>query len=185
MRLFPVLLLVTLGIVPLSAQTPGGFGGTGRRGGGMGGRQMMGQRRPLASPSEDILHGPLPPDSMIPQFALDSAEGLRYRGAWDSMMVATAPRRDSIQQMVADRRRAREEGFQHIGPIQDGEIQKLMKELKDDDARFDKVIRHILTKDQWADFKDWRDRRRRTEREVREQQRLDHPQGGSLRPPGR
>lgn len=139
---------------------------------------MMGRRRPTELPSEDLVRGPYLPDSLIPKFGLDSAQGARYRGSYDSMMAATAPTRDSLRATLALRRRARDEGFAREGARQDEEIQKLGKTLKKDEEKFDKVMKKILTKDQWGDFKDWRDRRRATERELREQQRMDGPSDG-------
>ena len=177
MRLAPLLVL-TLMASPLLAQGPGGMGGDGFGGRGMGGRPMMPRRRPAEPPSEDLIRGPFAPDSLIPKFELDSAQGARYRAVWDSMMTATAPTRDSIRATLAGRRRARTEGFEREGARQDEVIQKLAKELRKDEDRFDKVMKHILTKDQWGDFKDWRTRRRETERELREQDRMDGPGGG-------
>lgn len=180
MRALPIVLLIlSLGVTPLVAQGRGGFGGGGGRD-GMGGRPMM-ARRPEEPPSEDLVRGPYPPDSLIPKFGLDSAQGGRYRVSWDSMMAATAPTRDSVRMLFDQRRRARAEGFQRIGTADDGALQKLGKALKKEEARFDKVMKRILTKDQWGDFKDWRDRRRATERELREEQRMNGPMGGSGR----
>lgn len=142
---------------------------------------MMGRRRPAEMPSEDLVRGPFRPDSLIPKFGLDSVQGARYRASWDSMMAATAPTRDSLRATFEMRRRARDEGFAREGSRQDDEIQKLGKALKKDEEKFDKVMKKILTKDQWGDFKDWRDRRRRTEQELREQQRMDGPDGGGRR----
>lgn len=181
MRLSPILVLSLLGCIPLAAQGPGGFGGGGMGRGGMGGRPMMGRRRPADMPSEDLVRGPLMPDSLIPKFQLDSGQGARYRTSWDSMMAATAPTRDSLRATFEMRRRARDEGFAREGARQDDEIQKLAKALRKDEEKFDKVMKKILTKDQWGDFKDWRDRRRETEKEVREQQRMDGPEGGGRR----
>lgn len=180
MRNLLILLLgVTLGVPPLAAQGRGGMGGGGMRGGGGGGRPMMGSRRPADAPSGDLVRGPFVPDSMIPKFGLDSSQGARYRASWDSMMAATALTRDSAHAAMAGIRRARMEGFQHEGTRQDEVMQKLGKELKKDEEHFDKVVKRILTKDQWGDFEDWRDRRRATERELREQARMDGPEGGS------
>lgn len=178
MRTLPLFwIAVTLGVTPLAAQGPGGPGGS------MGGRgmgtPMMPRRRPAEPPSEDLVRGPFVPDSMIPKFALDSAQGARYRAAWDSMMAATAPTRDSVRATMGERRRARLEGFQREGAREDEVMSRLVKRLKKDEARFDKALKHILTKDQWGDFKDWRDRRRATERELREQQQgMDGPGEG-------
>lgn len=178
MRPFPLLCFaVTLGVAPLAAQGPGGPGG-GMGGRGMGGPQMMSRRRPPEPPSEDLVRGPFAPDSMIPKFQLDSAQGARYRVSWDSMMGATASTRDSVRMTIERRRRARAEGFQREGSREDDVMSKLVKALKKDEGRFDKVLKHILTKDQWGDFKDWRDRRRATERELREQQGMDGPPEG-------
>jgi len=129
------------------------------------------------------VRGPFAPDSMIPKFSLDSAQGARYRASWDSMMAATAPTRDSVRATMAERRRARTEGFQREGAREDEVMSKLVKTLKKEEDRFDKVLKHILTKDQWGDFKDWRDRRRATERELREQQQGMDAAGGGY--PGR
>jgi hypothetical protein len=180
MRFISILLLgATLGVAPLVAQGRGGMGGGGMRGAG-GGRPMMGGRRPADPPSGDLIRGPFAPDSMIPKFGLDSAQGARYRASWDSMMAATAVTRDSAHAAMVGIGRARAEGFQHEGTRQDEVMQKLAKELKKDEEHFDKVVKRILTKDQWGDFKDWRDRRRETERELREQDRMDGPEGGSV-----
>ncbi|MBW8773405.1 MAG: hypothetical protein JF590_08970 [Gemmatimonadetes bacterium] len=180
MRFFPLLLLtLTLGVPPLAAQGPGGYGG-GMGGRGMGGgRPMMSRRAPAEPPSEDLIRGPYHPDSMATKFALDSAQSARYRTAWDSMMTATAPTRDSVRATLGERRRARVEGFQREGAREDEVLQKLVKTLQKDEDHFDKVMKKILTKDQWGDFKDWRARRRATEREMREQQRMDGPEGGA------
>ena len=186
MRSIPLLwLAVTLGVTPLAAQGPGGPGGS-MGGRGMGGPQMMPRRRPAEPPSEDLVRGPFVPDSLIPKFGLDSAQGARYRASWDSMMAATAPTRDSVRATMGQRRRARSEGFQREGEREDEVMSKLVKTLKKDEDRFDKVMKHILTKDQWGDFKDWRDRRRATERELRESQQGmdgpgDMPMGGRRR----
>lgn len=183
MRTLPLLwFTLTLGVTPLAAQGPGGPGGS-MGGRGMEGPQMMSRRRPAEPPSEDMVRGPFAPDSMIPKFALDSAQGARYRASWDSMMTASAPTRDSVRATMAERRRARAEGFQREGAREDEVMSRLVKTLKKDEDRFDKVLKHILTKDQWGDFKDWRDRRRATARELREQQQGMDGAGGGY--PGR
>ena len=162
--LIPLLLAVTCGVLPLNAQGPGGMGG-----GRPGGRPMMG-RRMTEPPSEDLLRGPYEPDSMAHKFQLDSAQRVRYRTAWDSMMTATRPARDSVRQAIEMVQRARREGYRQEGARQAEVIQHFGKALKKDEERFDKVIRRFLSSDQWEDFKDWRKRRRETERELRRQQ---------------
>lgn len=138
-------------------------------------------RRMVEPPSEDLLRGPFEPDSMTPKFRLDSAQGARYRAAWDSMMAATRPARDSIRAAMATRRRARTEGFARETERQQKVTRDLAKQLKKEEERFDRVIRRFLSEDQWEDFKDWRTRRRETERDLRRQQMME---GGMMGPPG-
>lgn len=128
---------------------------------------MMGGRRPAEPPSEDLLRGPYEPDSMARKFQLDSTQNGRYLAAWDSMMAATRPARDSIHAAMTGLGRARAEGYQREGERQSGLVQRLGKQLKKDEERFDKVIRRFLSREQWEEFKDWRKRRRETERELR------------------
>jgi hypothetical protein len=161
-----LILIFTTGLLqPLTAQGPGGMGG--RPGSGPG-RMMRG--RMAEPPSRDLIEGPYAPDSMIPKFALDSVQGPRYRAAWDSMMAATRPVRDSVREATGGLERARGEGYQREGGRRSAEIQRLAKTLKKEEERFDKVVRRILTQEQWEEFKDWRDRRRRTEKELRQEQ---------------
>ncbi len=139
-------------------------------------------RRPMRvngmeMPSPDLVKGPYEPDSMIHKFQLDSAQGVRYRFVWDSMMAATRPARDSIHQAVATYRRAGTEGYQQEQERQAALVHKLGKELEKAEGRFDKVIRKFLTDDQWGDFKDWRERHRETERQLREQQMQERGMG--------
>lgn len=145
-----------------------------------GGRPMMGRGRMPEPPSEDLLNGPFRPDSMTPKFRLDSAQGERYRAAWDSMMAATRPARDSIREAMDGMQRARVEGYQREGQRQGALIERLGKRLKKDEERFDKVIRRFLSKEQWEEFKDWRDRRRETERELRRQRMMEEGPGGMM-----
>ncbi|HEX7917938.1 MAG TPA: hypothetical protein VF454_00970 [Gemmatimonadales bacterium] len=173
--LLPLLLALTTGVSLAHAQGRGGM-----RGGMGGGRPMMGGGRPAEPPSEDLLRGPYAPDSMAPKFELDSAQSARYRIAWDSMMTATRPARDSIHQAMEMTRRARMEGYQQEGQRQSELVQRLGKQLKKDEEHFDKVIRRFLSKDQWEDFKDWRKRRRETERELRRQQMEEEGPGGRM-----
>ena len=167
-KLWLLLIGITLGVTPLVAQG-------GPPGGGMGGGMGGGRRPPMGGrasemPSADLLQGPYEPDSMIRKFELDSAQGVRYRAAWDSMMAATRPRRDSVHQAMATLHRARTEGYQQEGERQAEIVQKVGKELAKDEEHFDKVIRKFLSKDQFDDFKDWRERRRETEKELRQQE---------------
>lgn len=143
----------------------------------MGGRPMMARRGGGELPSEDVMRGPFPPDSMTHKFGLDSTQGARYQVSWDSMMAATRPARDSVHEAMEGMRRARTEGYQHEGERQTELIRHLGKELQKQDDHFDGVLRHILTKDQWGDFKDWRKRRRETEKELRQQGQVD---GGGM-----
>jgi len=136
----------------------------------------------MEMPSEEVLRGPYPPDSMAHKFGLDSTQAGRYRVAWDSMMTAYRPARDSLHQALDRMHRARTEGYQHEGGREAAVTRHLGKELQKDLDHFDGVIRHILTKDQWGDFKDWRKRRRETEKELRQQQMID---GGMGRRGGR
>ncbi|MBW8772065.1 MAG: hypothetical protein JF590_02035 [Gemmatimonadetes bacterium] len=178
------LLVLALCTAPalLAAQGPGGsVGGFGGRG-GMGGRPMMPRRAGVEMPSEDVMRGPFPPDSMAQKFGLDSTQTERYRASWDSMMAASRPVRDSLHQAVEGMRRARTEGYQHEGDREAGMMRHFGKVLKKDSDHFDGVIRRILTKDQWGDFKDWRKRRRDTEKQLRQQGQFD---GGMRRGEGR
>ena len=177
--LWPILAAITLGITTLSAQEMGG-----RPGGGMGGgRPMMPRgRAPQDMPSFDMLKGPYEPDSMAHKFELDSAQATRYHAAWDSMMAATRPTRDSVEQAMTFLRRARTEGYQQEGAREAELVHTLGKELQKDEEHFDKVIRKFLSKDQWGDFKDWRDRRRESEKEMRQQQMEQGGMGGRHRP---
>jgi hypothetical protein len=177
--LWPIIAAITFGVSTLSAQSMGG-----PPGGGMGGgRPMMSRgRAPQDLPSFDMMKGPYEPDSMAHKFQLDSAQALRYRTAWDSMMAATKPTRDSVEGAMAMVRRARTEGFQQEGARQMELVHDLGKELKKDEEHFDKVIRKFLSKDQWGDFEDWRDRRRESEKEMRQQQ-MERGGPGGHRPP--
>ena len=177
-KLWPLLIGITLGVTPLVAQggPPGGGMGGGPPGGGR--RGPMGGR-PVEMPSADLIQGPYEPDSMIRKFALDSAQGVRYRAAWDSMMAATRPRRDSVHQAMGALRRARTEGYHEEGQRQAEIVRKVGKALAKDEEQFDKVIRKFLSKDQWEDFKDWRERRRETEKEMRQQEMQRMGPGGS------
>jgi hypothetical protein len=157
-------------------------------------------------PSEDLIAGPYSPDSMTRKFGLDSAQALRYRVVWDSMMAATHPARDSIREAMEGMRRTRTEQGPPEGEYggrreerrrereqrtrmerrreEEGRaeerIQRLGKRLKKEEERFDKVVRRFLTEDQWGDFKYWRDRRRETERELRRQRMLEEVPGGTM-----
>jgi hypothetical protein len=143
---------------------------------------MMARRGGAEMPSEDVMRGPFPPDSMSQKFGLDTLQAARYQVSWDSMMAATRPVRDSLHEAREGMRRARTEGYAHEGERQSELLQHLGKELQKQDDHFDGVLRHILTKDQWGDFKDWRKRRRETEKELREQGQMD---GGMGRRGGR
>lgn len=183
--LWPFLAAMTLGVTTLTAQSMGGPPGGGMGGMG-GGRPPMGRgRAPQEMPSRDMLRGPYEPDSMAHKFELDSTQSARYRAAWDSMMAATRPRRDSVEQAMGTLRRARTEGYQQEGARQTELVHELGKSLQKEEERFDKVIRKFLTKDQWGDFKDWRDRRRETEKELRQQEmeRMGPGGPGGHRPP--
>ena len=176
--LLPFLIAVTCGVSLLSAQRPGG--GMTERGGGA--RPGMVRGRMPEPPSRDLIAGPYAPDSMIHKFVLDTVQGPRYRAAWDSMMAATRPARDSIREAMGGLQRARGEGYQREGERRAAEIRRLGKRLKQEEERFDKVVRRILTDDQWDDFKDWRERRRETEQEL---QRRNMEEGmGRRRPRG-
>lgn len=180
MRLAPLFTLLMIA-APLTAQGPGGgMGGPGGMGAG-GTRGRPYGRRPVEPPSEDLIRGPYEPDSLIPKFQLDTAQGARYRVSWDSMMAATRPVRDSVHASRDSFRRAQGEGFSREGARQQEVMQHLVKRLQKEEGRFDKVMRHILTDDQWGDFKDCRKRRRETERELRDQQQMEGgfgPSGG-------
>ena len=133
----------------------------------------MPRRAGVSLPSEEVMRGPFPPDSMARKFGLDTLQATRYQVSWDSMMAVSRPARDSLHEAMGGTRRARGEGYQREGERQAALMQHLDKELAKDQDHFDDVIRHILTKDQWGDFKDWRKRRREAAKELRQQEMID------------
>lgn len=143
---------------------------------------MMSQRNRIELPSDEAMRGPIPPDSMAHKFGLDGGQADRYRAAWDSMMAATRPIRDSLHQALEGMQRARTEGYQHESDREAAMTRHLGKALEKATDHFDPVIRRILTKDQWGDFKDWRKRRRATEKQLRQQGQMD---GGMRQGEGR
>src|SRR6266849_287930 len=140
----------TIGLaLPGGAQAQrGGFGGgRGGMGGGMG---DMGGRGQFSTPD---LPGPEldgPPDSASARRLLDLKDDQagKYAQAYDSFMVATRPRRDSAQTQLDIMRQKLDNGDRAAAMFYAERVQRLGKELKDRQGKFEDQLFKTLSADQ-------------------------------------
>jgi hypothetical protein len=146
-----------------SAQVPGYGGGMGGPGaGGMGGyRRVVDPTRKL--PTANQLEGPPIPDFFIDRFELDSAQGEKYRVAYDSFMDATSAIRDSAKAARSAIDGARQTGDRLSARLYVPLLQALGDSLTKADDRFDNRLKTFLSSGQVKSYKKWRDEERRRE----------------------
>ena len=75
----------------------------------------MPRRAGVSLPSEEVMRGPFPPDSMAQKFGLDTLQATRYQVSWDSMMAVSRPARDSLHEAMGGTRRAAVRGISAKG----------------------------------------------------------------------
>jgi len=145
--------LLVAGPGVLAAQF-GGFGGGGRRGGGMG----QGEYAPPAPklPFADI-EGP--PDSATAQsaLALNDTQAALYAQVYDSFIAATRPARDSASQAIDVMHDRLDGGDRAAAEFYAERAQDIGHELHDRQDRFEDRLRHLLSGEQWKSYRQWKD----------------------------
>jgi len=153
---------------PLGAQDPagggtgpsGGFGGE-HGGGRHGGRGERGERTgnraidPAAIVSRADLDGPPPPDTLRQVLSLTDDQLGRYTLAYETLMAATRPQRDTARTALARVRFANEQGLESAARDYATLARRLGKDLHKQDEQFDKSIQSELTGEQRRRFKEW------------------------------
>ena len=174
---------------PLVAQGPGSYGpggaaaGGGARGWGGGGRggRMGGDQSfdPSALPSPEEIDGPPTPGTFRQLFALADSQADRYGHAWDSLMAATTPQRDSARTARATMRSAFQDHDRDAVQQQAKVLERLGKDLRKSNDGFDKSL-GFLTDAQRKKYDDWK----KEQKKARDDERRQHFRGGGDGPPG-
>ncbi|HXV89977.1 MAG TPA: RidA family protein [Gemmatimonadales bacterium] len=154
-RAMAVLAVVTLAPAMASAQgVPGGPPG------GMGGPDgRSGLRAPNLPGLE--LEGPM--DSATARLLLDltDQQAGRYAQAYDSFMVATRPQRDSARVTTGKMNDRLDSGDRAAATFYAERLQELGKYLKNQQDRFERAQRSLLTDDQARRYRQWKETEQR------------------------
>jgi enamine deaminase RidA (YjgF/YER057c/UK114 family)/Spy/CpxP family protein refolding chaperone len=172
-------LLVLTALAPAVARAQAGSGGPP---GAMGGAELRAPRLPGLE-----LEGPM--DSGVARVRLDltGEQASRYAQAYDSFMVATRPQRDSARVATGKMNDRLDSGDRAAATFYAERLQELGKHLKEQQDRFERMMRPLLTDEQVRRYREWKDTEQRAiaERQREEALRWQRPFGfGQRTAPG-
>jgi enamine deaminase RidA (YjgF/YER057c/UK114 family)/Spy/CpxP family protein refolding chaperone len=157
-----------------AARAQGTYGGAP---GGMGGPERSGLRAPNLPGLE--LEGPM--DSATARMLLDltDEQARRYGQAYDSFMVATRPQRDSAKVATGKMNDRLDSGDRAAATFYAERLQELGKHLKEQQDRFERAMRPVLTDAQVRAYRQWKETEQRAiaERQREEALRWHQPAG--------
>jgi len=168
-------LLVMTAFTPAIARAQGGVGGPP---GGMSGSELRAPRLPGLE-----LEGPM--DSGVARRLLDLTDGQasRYAQAYDSFMVATRPQRDSARVATGKMNDRLDSGDRAAATFYAERLQELGKHLKEQQDRFERTMRPLLTDEQARRYREWKDTEQRAiaDRQREEALRWQQPSAFGMR----
>ena len=165
--------MVMVTFTPAVARTQGAPGGPP---GGMG---APGGRSGLRAPNLPGLELDGPMDSATARLLLDltDEQAGRYAQAYDSFMVATRPQRDSARVATGKMNDRLDSGDRAAATFYAERLQELGKYLKNQQDRFERAQRSLLTDDQARRYREWKETEQRAiaERQREEALRWQQP----------
>ena len=168
-------LLVMTTFTPGIARAQGGMGGPP---GGMGEPELRAPKLPGLE-----LEGPM--DSATARLLLDltDEQAGRYAQAYDSFMVATRPQRDSARVATGKMNDRLDSGDRAAATFYAERLQELGRRLKEQQDRFERMMRPLLSDEQVRRYREWKDTEQRTiaERQREEALRWQQPSGFGMR----
>ena len=175
MRSFTYLVALVTAFTPAVARSQGPAGGPP---GGMGGPELRAPKLPGLE-----LEGPM--DSSVARVRLDltDAQAGRYAVAYDSFMVATRPQRDSARVATGKMNDRLDSGDRAAATFYAERLQELGKRLKEQQDRFERMMRPLFTEEQVRRYREWKDTEQRAiaDRQREEALRWQQPSGFGMR----
>jgi hypothetical protein len=124
------------------------------------------------------LEGPPAPAFMRDSLQVSGKQLQQYTQRYQSHMAATKASRDSVRSSMQAARAAFEKGDRSAARTSRKNAGQEWKQLADQDKKFEKSLKDVLTKDQLNRYQEWKEKRRQTARAEWRQHRQEAHRGG-------